>query len=213
MLGRALVHVYRNAKPWLRQSALRRRRHLFALITILILLSLFPVARYSYRTLNNLVLYDPLWSYAFVNASARAFPPHDPTYMVFKPGGVTHTINMGADMPLQEVRRLPSHCVDDYFAKGVPCHASPDPPLDVVWTWVNGSDRLFQESLGHVVRTTNPRMPATSRANTQFFRYVTHARPVSAHLDQDFVVIMTSFVTPFARCLSSFLAVRRSCTL
>jgi hypothetical protein len=41
----------------------------------------------------------------------------------------------------------PSHCIDDYFTKGKPCSAPHLITLDIVWTWVNGSDALFQRAL------------------------------------------------------------------
>lgn len=41
----------------------------------------------------------------------------------------------------------PSHCIDDFFVNGKPCSADHLTTLDVVWTWVNGSDALFQRAL------------------------------------------------------------------
>ena len=41
----------------------------------------------------------------------------------------------------------PSHCIDDFFANAKPCSAHHITTLDVVWTWVNGSDILFQQAL------------------------------------------------------------------
>ena len=176
-------HISWTAKPWLRRPSLRKSRNILALTLSLTLsltvLGLFPVFQYLYHSYVNLktwLTYDPLWSYAYVNASSTTFPPHDPTYTMFE----TPTYAAQAayvDQPLQKIRRLMSHCRDAYFAAGVPCHASPDPPLDVVWTWANGSDRLFQEALTHAVRTNprlpfNPTIPSPSRPNTHFFRYV-----------------------------------------
>ncbi len=41
----------------------------------------------------------------------------------------------------------PSHCIDEFFANAKPCSAHHPTTLDVVWTWVNGSDVLFQQAL------------------------------------------------------------------
>lgn len=41
----------------------------------------------------------------------------------------------------------PPHCIDDFFTNGKPCSPPHPTTLDVVWTWVNGSDVLFQQAL------------------------------------------------------------------
>ena len=44
---------------------------------------------------------------------------------------------------------LAADCLDAHFSLGVPCspaHRKP-PKVDVVWTWVNGSDPLFRTAL------------------------------------------------------------------
>ena len=173
MEGQACA-MWTAAKPWLRHRTFRKTRNFVALVISLIFLGLFPALRYLYYSYVDFiawVTYDPLWSYTYVNASATAFPPHDPTYILFE--APTYPLQAAyVHQPVQKVRRLLSRCRDDYFAKGVPCHASPDPPLDVVWTWVNGSDRLFRESLTQIVRTTIPNTLPTSRVNAHFFRYV-----------------------------------------
>jgi Stealth protein CR1, conserved region 1 len=166
-LRRTTLHVPRSAKPaWLRRAGLRKRRNFLALILTVALLGLFPTISRGYTIFKDFVLYDPLWSYTYVNASDKMFPPQDPTYIVFEPPKFDPHVDQ------LEGRRLLPSCIDGYFAKGAPCHAGSDPPLDVVWTWVNGSDRLIQESMAHVVRTTTPKMPYTSRANTWYFRCV-----------------------------------------
>ena len=157
------------AKSWFRHSIWRKRRNVFALVAILGLFPVFQRLYYSYFKVKSWLTYDPLWSYTYVNASATVFPPHDPIYILFEPRTYA---TFEPSQPLQKVRRLLAHCRDDYFAKGVPCHASPDPPLDVVWTWANGSDRLFQESLSRVIQTADYKTKATYRPNTYFFRYV-----------------------------------------
>ncbi|KAF8588240.1 hypothetical protein K439DRAFT_670883 [Ramaria rubella] len=150
-------------------SSVIRRRHSFLVFAAVVfcLYGLYRTAHSSFKTSVLQILSDPLWAYPYVNASAVAYPPHDPTYLVFSPPKFEfHPV----DESLSEGRRLPHHCLDAYFTTGVSCHAGPDPPLDVVWTWTNGSDRLVQEDMSYTVRTTNPKMPTTSRPNSQLFR-------------------------------------------
>jgi hypothetical protein len=55
----------------------------------------------------------------------------------------------------------PSHCIDEFFTNAKPCSAHHLTTLDVVWTWVNGSDALFQQALRDAASlTTQPRKNA-----------------------------------------------------
>lgn len=48
---------------------------------------------------------------------------------------------------LRPVRDLPSDCLEQYFVDGDLCHDGHGPlPIDVLWTWVNGSDPLFADA-------------------------------------------------------------------
>ncbi|KAF9517786.1 hypothetical protein BS47DRAFT_1325910 [Hydnum rufescens UP504] len=48
----------------------------------------------------------------------------------------------------QSANDLPSNCVDAFVDQGLPCHSSHYPPkLDVVYTWVNGSDPLINSTI------------------------------------------------------------------
>lgn len=147
--------------PW--RFRLRRSRCFIALTVPVVLYAL----QYGYRLGYFSWGQDPLWSYPYINASATTFPPHDPAYVIFEPPSSFPPANGS----LQNVGQLPSECIDGSFAAGHRCHMRHDPPLDVVWTWANGSDRLFRTSIVNAVQTPHRRWIAMSLANSQFFRY------------------------------------------
>ncbi|GBE85251.1 3-O-alpha-D-mannopyranosyl-alpha-D-mannopyranose xylosylphosphotransferase [Sparassis crispa] len=47
---------------------------------------------------------------------------------------------------LKPVRGLPISCLDAHFALGEICYEKEIQPIDVLWTWVNGSDPLLQRA-------------------------------------------------------------------
>jgi len=129
----------------------------------------------SHLATNKLGLQDQTWDHIELDASALTYPPEDPHYLLFEPPShvlrskdSTVTKN---EVALPEGRLLlPDVCLDDHFSKGAPCFTGSETPLDVVWTWVNGSDRLLMESMSRTVRTTNPKLPAASRPDTGLYR-------------------------------------------
>ncbi|OJT14234.1 3-O-alpha-D-mannopyranosyl-alpha-D-mannopyranose xylosylphosphotransferase [Trametes pubescens] len=61
---------------------------------------------------------------------------------------------------LRPVRDLPAHCLDAYYAAGQLCHDSYGPiPMDVLWTWVNGSDPLFADARERAIKSFKPDDP------------------------------------------------------
>ncbi|TFY57965.1 hypothetical protein EVJ58_g6702 [Rhodofomes roseus] len=48
--------------------------------------------------------------------------------------------------PLRPVRDLRASCLDPHFSLGEQCLGDHVDPLDVLWTWVNGSDFLLEEA-------------------------------------------------------------------
>jgi hypothetical protein len=58
--------------------------------------------------------------------------------------------------------RISSNCRDAYFTLGTPCYSAQgsEQKIDVVWTWVNGSDPLHHQTLRQaeqdVIRTSRP---------------------------------------------------------
>ena len=48
--------------------------------------------------------------------------------------------------PLRPVRDLRASCLDAHFRLGEPCLGDRVDPLDILWTWVNGSDFLLVEA-------------------------------------------------------------------
>lgn len=47
---------------------------------------------------------------------------------------------------LTPTQELPDHCRDAYMSAGSLCYDPVIPQMDVVWTWVNGSDPLLKEA-------------------------------------------------------------------
>ncbi|KAF8516808.1 hypothetical protein BU17DRAFT_92394 [Hysterangium stoloniferum] len=145
------------------RSLLRKRR---ILLYLLLCVLLFPFLFNGISRIYQWAQYDPLWSHKHLNISSVVFPPQDPTYVVLEPPIPTESVPT-----IDNVPRLSADCIDAYFAHGQPCLPTyPDPPLDVVWTWVNGSDRLFMESLGRISGSINLKRPPGHRFNNRLYR-------------------------------------------
>lgn len=78
------------------------------------------------------VLWFPPNSYYGYHGSYLPFIPPPPA---------SHSIKR----PLLPVQDLPSSCLEDYFVTGAPCYDPVRRPMDVLWTWVNGSDLFLQQ--------------------------------------------------------------------
>jgi hypothetical protein len=61
-----------------------------------------------------------------------------------------------SDRPVRGVRRLPSSCVEEYFAYGAMCRDGEPVKFDLVWTWVNGSDPKLEEAIAEAAKTQSP---------------------------------------------------------
>lgn len=85
---------------------------------------------------------------------------------------------------IQPVTSVPAECLDNYLALGLPCPCIPTSPpfsnetqpslptpktIDVLWTWVNGSDPLHRKELD--ATRTRYGLPPTS---PKLFRWVFH---------------------------------------
>lgn len=171
-----------DAKPWL-HPIFRKRR--FFIITTTIFATTFylclggriraPNAILQKLGLHNEVLAEV--EYSNVNASLLTYPPNDPRYILLEVPpqreALSQNIPLVTDAEVaspDSSKLLHESCLDIHFAKGLPCYAELDPPLDVVWTWVNGSDKRLMESMSETVRKTNPKMPTASRPDTGLYR-------------------------------------------
>ncbi|KAI0741527.1 hypothetical protein C8Q80DRAFT_1273944 [Daedaleopsis nitida] len=68
-------------------------------------------------------------------------PAYQPSYIAVP---VPDELPLAARPKIQLVRELPTHCLEQYYENGLPCHDGKGPiPIDVVWTWTNGSDPNF----------------------------------------------------------------------
>ncbi|KAH9849530.1 hypothetical protein C2E23DRAFT_737200 [Lenzites betulinus] len=73
---------------------------------------------------------------------------------------VPESLPAAARPKLRPVRDLPLSCLDAYYASGQPCHDGYGPvPMDVLWTWVNGSDPLFADARQHAADSFAPDDP------------------------------------------------------
>ena len=97
-------------------------------------------------------------------------PSLDAAYVPFKPSRPPPTSDTVALKPSTE---LPSSCIDAHFARGELCYNPQVPRLDVVWTWVNGSDILFKDALAKVensLAADDPYRPTKSFLKVRQFR-------------------------------------------
>jgi hypothetical protein len=65
-------------------------------------------------------------------------------------------------------------CLETYFIRGQPCHRDLQPPIEVVWTWVNGSDPRFdatkQELENKVAVAGKPSRPPQGLSEQRMYR-------------------------------------------
>lgn len=96
----------------------------------------------------------------------------DTVYLPFQPApGSTSTRE-----PLKPTLPLPRHCLDAHLTYGEACFNANMPPLDVVWTWVNGSDILLQDAKARISSSfseDNPYRPSKSWKTLRQFRLAT----------------------------------------
>ncbi|PCH40329.1 hypothetical protein WOLCODRAFT_136778 [Wolfiporia cocos MD-104 SS10] len=121
---------------------LRRRLVLWSLFGTS-LLTLFVYMKHSFNYID--VELDDL--------DIDLFPPQATSSLQtesYLPFQVVSRPNDTAHLPLRPVPPLPSTCLDAYFARGDACYASQPAKLDLLWTWVNGSDPLEQQAKTNV---------------------------------------------------------------
>ena len=99
---------------------------------------------------------------------------YEAAYLPFEPlpqnRSATEDVNTMQLMPTQE---LPDYCRDAYFSRGSLCYDPEIPSMDIVWTWVNGSDSLLQEAkllAESRFSSDDPYRPKTSFAEARQYR-------------------------------------------
>lgn len=156
--------------PYLAQVTGRwiyRRRATHVLFTLVALLALYFLFGYNSHPQDELVRH----SYA---VSAPELSIDSTTYLPFRPAA--HPTRVSSPVaPLKPSGALPLSCLEDHIAYGKPCYNSESHLMDVVWTWVNGSDNLLNESMLRVGRrypAGDPYLPSTQRQQHRQFRSV-----------------------------------------
>lgn len=137
----------------------RRRATYMSLVAVSVFL-LFEYA--SYLSAGTEDLQDAQDSDASVD------PTLDTAYLPFQPP---------RQGPLRRKLRptvsLPAACLDAHLSKGELCYNPAEPRLDVLWTWVNGSDILLQDAKKRVqasLASDDPRQPSSSWKSVRQFR-------------------------------------------
>ncbi|KZT09090.1 uncharacterized protein LAESUDRAFT_722792 [Laetiporus sulphureus 93-53] len=75
--------------------------------------------------------------------------------------------------PLRPVRELSDSCLEAHFARGELCHAEQIQPVDILWTWVNGSDVLLDEAKSSAqshYSPNDPYRPAKATSQARMYR-------------------------------------------
>ena len=93
----------------------------------------------------------------------------DTVYLPFQPSQQLET----APESLKPTLPLPRHCLDAHLTYGDVCFHANAPPLDIVWTWVNGSDILMQDAKARISSSfseENPYRPSKSWKTARQFR-------------------------------------------
>ncbi|KAH9933266.1 hypothetical protein B0H21DRAFT_835315 [Amylocystis lapponica] len=155
---------FRTRKPidYANTYCLRRRVILAAIFAS----SLFTLYVFLNRTLGDLAEDvdefddDPIHPAVAFHAS----------YLPFK---VLSSIPSPDDTPLRPIADLPTSCLEDYFALGEPCYGSNVTRLDLLWTWVNGSDPLgvqAQQDAIDAYEPDDPYRPVSTKTSARLYR-------------------------------------------
>ncbi|KAL6300082.1 hypothetical protein BKA93DRAFT_868238 [Sparassis latifolia] len=174
-----------------------RRRLLLAAICAASLFSLFLILSYTLKDVDadddiEVILFPP------DNSSAS-----QTAYLSFQASPFALPNNTS----LRQVHGiLASSCLDRFFVAGEPCFESKPPPIDLVWTWVNGSDPLLVQAKELAIESyasDDPYRPKSTTAQDRQFRdhdelrhslrsALAHFRPYS----QRFHILTADFPIP-----------------
>lgn len=101
---------------------------------------------------------------------SRPLPRHS-NYIIFEPPPPPSSSI--PDRPLRKVARMPESCLEAHFALGYPCSNNKSVTFDVVWTWVNGSDRHFQQAMGEAALSLDKKTRSrVASPNNKLYRSV-----------------------------------------
>ncbi|KAI0788222.1 hypothetical protein C8Q74DRAFT_1196372 [Fomes fomentarius] len=140
------------------RSYFTRKRTIIALVAATSLITLLVFLRHS----KDDDEFDPFWPINWA---------YQPSYIAIP---VPDTLPPAARPKLRPVRDLPSACLEQYYASGLPCHDGRGPvPMDILWTWVNGSDPLFVDARQRAAESyaeNDPNRPKKSNNPSRMFR-------------------------------------------
>ncbi|KAI9064662.1 hypothetical protein FKP32DRAFT_1648980 [Trametes sanguinea] len=140
-------HHYSQRLSAIRRTYFTRRRAVYALI---VAITLFVFLRASSH-------HDDFSYEADGTFDVPVNPDYQPSYIAIS---VPSALPSSARPRLRPVRDLPHHCLDGLYTSGEPCHDALGPTrMDVVWTWVNGSDPLFAQVKERAIATAEPNDP------------------------------------------------------
>ena len=105
------------------------------------------------------------------------FPDSHAAYLPFEPPN----LNTSRGTRLTPTQVLPDRCRDAFFSSGALCFDPVLPRMDVVWTWVNGSDPLLQAAKLEAesrFADDDPYRPKTSAAQERQYRCVARSMSI-----------------------------------
>ena len=117
----------------LRTSSRRRYRYVFGSLITVVLLAFYLVVADWVEDIDDLDYSDTPAAQSDAHAAYIPFEP--PTHR-----------DTSAAARLRPAQVLPARCREAYFVGGELCYDPDIRPMDVVWTWDNGSDPLLQEA-------------------------------------------------------------------
>jgi hypothetical protein len=178
-----------------------RKRHFYFLFTVLLTTAVLFFMFVSSPggpagIFHKFGLYDTSRAQDFVNDSSIVFPTDSPQYLLFEPPKQEQAPTAKFN-EIYDTKRLPLECLDAHIAKGAACNFGLDPRLDVIWTWVNGSDKLLMESMSQTARQTQPKQSVSGKTNTRLYRCLNVNTIYSFYADSVVLGIMTNYYTRF----------------
>ncbi|KAL7279706.1 hypothetical protein ACG7TL_006113 [Trametes sanguinea] len=140
-------HRYSHRLSAIRRTYFTRRRAEYAFVVTIALLVLLKTAVHR----------DDSFYEADETLDIPVNPDYQPSYIAVP---VPPGLPSSALPKLRPVRDLPSHCLDTHYISGKLCHDTLGPAsMDVVWTWVNGSDPLFAKAKERALANVDPHDP------------------------------------------------------
>ena len=139
--------------------------------------------RWTRKTMQTAILavvcvsFFTLWNYASILTGDDLLeedeppdPALDTVYLPFRPV----PYDPSQSPTVRPTLDLPKHCLDAHIAQGELCSARNPPPLDILWTWVNGSDILQQDAKARVeeLYADSPYRPVANWKTVRQFRSV-----------------------------------------